>query len=109
MGKHKHNGAQNGASLLRLCSKWNAPTTVNTSNNTAPPPPPKPTTVNTGTLTNTSTTQSEPTNPQTDPSWIALSIQSNQDETVQLSDDGKTYQAAVIKARQAFILKFEIF
>ncbi len=101
--------------LAAITRGWNAakaaaaPTTANTGNNTPPPPPPKPTTGNTGTPTNTSTTQSEPTNPQTDPSWIALSMQSNQDETVQLSDDGKTYQAAVIKAGQAFILKFEIF
>ena len=104
--------------LTAITRGWNAakadgtPKTANTGCNTPPPPPPpKPTTPpgNTGTPTNTSTTQGEPTDPQTDPTWIALSIQSNQDETVQLSDDGKTYQPAVIKAGQAFILKFEIY
>jgi len=54
-----------------------------------------------------------PTNPQTtpadDPSWIALYIQSNKDETVQLSDDGRKYQAAVIKAGQPFVFKFDIY
>jgi hypothetical protein len=104
--------------LAAITRGWNAakadgaPTTANTGNNTPPPPPPPKQTTppgNTGTPTNTTTTQGEPTDPQTDPSWIALSIQSNQDETVQLSDDGKTWQPAVIKAGQAFILKFEIY
>ncbi|MEQ1552799.1 MAG: hypothetical protein ABL929_01405 [Ferruginibacter sp.] len=53
------------------------------------------------------------TNPQTssenDPSWIALYIQSTQDETVQLSDDGRTFQNAPIKAGEPFIFKFEIY
>ena len=49
------------------------------------------------------------TSPDNDPSWIALYIQSNRDETVQLSDDGRTYQPAIIKAGQPFIFKFEIY
>ena len=49
------------------------------------------------------------TSPDNDPSWIALYIQSNKDETVQLSDDGKTYQPATIKAGQPFVFKFEIY
>ena len=49
------------------------------------------------------------TSPDNDPSWIALYIQSNKDETVQLSDDGKTYQPAIIKAGQPFVFKFEIY
>src|SRR5262249_46305639 len=49
------------------------------------------------------------TDPNTDPSWIYLSIQSNKDETVQLSDDGKAFQNAVIKAGQPFVFKFEIY
>lgn len=49
------------------------------------------------------------TSPDNDPSWIALYIQSNKDETVQLSDDGKTYQPATIKAGQPFLFKFEIY
>ena len=34
---------------------------------------------------------------------------SNKAETVQLSDNGKTYQPAVIKAGQAFVFKYEIY
>jgi hypothetical protein len=49
------------------------------------------------------------TDPAKDPSWIALTIQSNRDETVSLSDDGRNYQDAEIKAGQAFIFKFEIY
>lgn len=49
------------------------------------------------------------TDPATDPSWIALYMQSTKDETVYLSDDGKNYQAAPIKAGQAFVFKFEIY
>ena len=49
------------------------------------------------------------TDPNNDPSWIALSIQSNRDETVYLSDDGKTFQEAVIKAGQPFVFKFDIY
>ena len=49
------------------------------------------------------------TSPDNDPSWIALYIQGNRDETVQLSDDGRTYQPATIKAGQPFIFKFEIY
>ncbi len=49
------------------------------------------------------------TNAENDPSWIALYMQSNKDETVQLSDDGKTFQDAPIKAGQPFVFKFEIY
>ena len=72
-----------------------APIQVPSTGNTNPNKPP----VGTGTQTD----------PQNDPSWIALSIQSNKDETVQLSDDGKTYQPGTIKAGQAFIFKFEVY
>ncbi|MEO7312957.1 MAG: hypothetical protein ABIX01_21405 [Chitinophagaceae bacterium] len=44
-----------------------------------------------------------------DPNWIGLSMQSNQNQTVYLSDDGKTYQAAEIKAGETFVFKFEIY
>jgi len=44
-----------------------------------------------------------------DPSWINLTIQSTKDETVLLSDDGKTYQQAEIKAGQPFVFLFEIY
>jgi hypothetical protein len=102
--------------LTAITRGWNAAkanttaTGANTGANTPPPPPPPPTPAgNTGTPINTGTTTTGQSDPQTDPSWIALSIQSNQDETVQLSDDGKTYQPATIKAGQAFVLKFEIY
>jgi Peptidase family M48 len=49
------------------------------------------------------------TNPATDPSWIALSIQSAKTETVFLSDDGRTYQPAQLKPGEPFVLKFEIY
>lgn len=49
------------------------------------------------------------TNPDLDASWIALSIHSNKDEVVYLSDDGKKFQEAVIKAGQPFVFKFEIY
>ncbi|MEP6711491.1 MAG: hypothetical protein ABJA37_03695 [Ferruginibacter sp.] len=69
-------------------------------NGTQPPAP------NNGNPTNNGGGQTSPDN---DPSWIALYIQSNKDETVQLSDDGKTYQPATIKAGQPFVFKFEIY
>jgi Peptidase family M48 len=49
------------------------------------------------------------TDPATDPSWIALGMQSNRTETVYLSDDGKTYQPAQIKPGESFVFKFEIY
>jgi hypothetical protein len=49
------------------------------------------------------------TDPASDPSWIALYIQSNQTETVYLSDDGKNYQPAEIKTGEPFTFKFEIY
>jgi hypothetical protein len=58
---------------------------------------------------NNSSGQGGNTNPATDPSWIALSFQSNKNETVYLSDDGKKYQPAEIKAGEAFVFKFEIY
>ncbi len=49
------------------------------------------------------------TDPAKDPSWIGLTIQSNKTETVLLSDDGKNFQQADIKAGEPFIFKFEIY
>ncbi len=101
--------------LTAITRGWNAAkanTTASGANTGASTPPPTPVPSppgNTGTPINTGTTQTGQSDPQTDPSWIALTIQSNQDETVQLSDDGRTYQPATIKAGQAFVLKFEIY
>ena len=71
----------------------------NTGGNTNP---------NTGGNTNPNTGQGN-TTPVDDPSWINLTMQSNKAETVMLSDDGKTYQQAEIKAGEAFVFKFEVY
>lgn len=81
---------------------WN--TAKGTGNTSTPPVNPIPTTPNNPNPSNTGNT-----NPQTDPSWISLTIQSNKAEIVLLSDDGKTYQQAQIPAGQAFVFKFEIY
>jgi hypothetical protein len=73
-----------------------------------------------GTTTNTNTNPTNPTNtggnnpntntdPATDPSWIALYMQSNKTEQVFLSDDGRNYQPAEIKVGEPFVFKFEIY
>jgi hypothetical protein len=49
------------------------------------------------------------TDPNTDPSWISLTMQSTKNESVYLSDDGKTFEAAQIPAGQAFVFKFEVY
>jgi hypothetical protein len=62
-----------------------------------------------GNTTGTGTNPNTNTDPATDPSWIALSMQSRRTETVYLSDDGKNYSAAEIKAGEPFVFKFEIY
>jgi hypothetical protein len=47
--------------------------------------------------------------PVDDPSWISLTVQSSKTETLMLSDDGKTYQPAEIKAGEPFLFRFEIY
>jgi hypothetical protein len=50
------------------------------------------------------------TNDDNDPaSWIYLTHSGNQDIDVELSDDGKTYQKATLKAGEPFVFKFEIY
>lgn len=113
--------------LAAITRGWNsargvANTTVNSGNSPAPAPVPTqipkpsqtpppvsipPISTNTGNPVGGNT--SGQTDPQSDPSWIALSIQSNKDEDVQLSDDGRNYQQATLKAGQSFIFKFEIY
>lgn len=58
---------------------------------------------------NTGTGATGNTDPATDPSWIALSIQSTQAQTVYLSDDGRKYQPAEIKVGEPFIFKFDVY
>lgn len=48
-------------------------------------------------------------NPDSDPSWIWLTIQSAKNEVVLLSDDGRNFQQAEIVAGQPFVFKFEIY
>jgi hypothetical protein len=85
----------------------NNPTTANnpnTGNN--------PTTGNNPNTSGNPSTGSNPntnTDPATDPSWIALSMQSRKAETVYLSDDGKNYLPAEIKVGEPFVFKFEIY
>lgn len=75
-----------------------------------PPQVPAPTRTNTGTQPRPTQTGGNPqTDPANDPSWIALYMQSDRDETVYLSDDGKNYQPAVIPAGQPFVFKFDIY
>ncbi len=49
------------------------------------------------------------TDPNSDPSWIWLTVQSNKEEVVLLSDDGRNFQQVPIKAGQPFVFKFEIY
>lgn len=90
--------------LVAITRGWNsalanaAPTTANTGSS-----------MGAGNGNPAPTTSNVPTTPENDPSWIALYIQSNKDETVQLSDDGRTFQPAVIKAGQPFVFKFEVY
>ncbi len=67
-----------------------------------------PTVPTSGTNTNGGNTNTN-TDPNTDPSWIALYMQSPKTETVQLSDDGRIYQPADIKVGEPFVFKFEIY
>lgn len=69
------------------------------NSNTAPPATPSPSPGNTDTNTD----------PNSDPSWIWLTIQSSKNEVVLLSDDGKNFQPAEIKAGEPFVFKFEIY
>lgn len=64
---------------------------------------------NTGGNTGGNSGNNTNTDPVTDPSWIALSMNSRKNETVYLSDDGKNYSPAEIKAGESFVFKFEIY
>lgn len=94
--------------LTAIQRGWNAAKNQGGNGNGNPTPvPPIDPSVNTD--QNPPINPGSQTDPQNDPSWIALTIQSNKDETVQLSDDGKTYQDASIKAGEPFIFKFEVY
>ena len=53
--------------------------------------------------------QQHPTNSNTDPSWIYLSLYADQDMSVYLSDDGKKFTAAPLKVSEPFVFKFEVY
>lgn len=77
----------------------------NTNSRPTTTPAPQPTYPNPVPPTNSGNTST----PQNDPSWIALTIQSNKTETILLSDDGRNFQQVQIPAGQAFVFKFEIY
>ena len=101
--------------ITAITKGWNLAKTSTTkpttpTNPTNPPVPTNPTTpTNPTNPTNPSNPGNTSSDPSTDPSWIALSIQSTKEETVYLSDDGKNFQAAPIPAGQPFVFKFEIY
>ena len=97
--------------LNAITQGWNSAnsgTATNPPDPTAPAPVPVPPTnpTNPG---NPNPTNPGETTPANDPSWIGLTIQSNKNETVLLSDDGKNFQQAELKAGEPFIFKFEIY
>jgi hypothetical protein len=85
--------------LAAITRGWNSVKSNNPSPTAPAPTPSNPSTGNPGNSGNTST----------DASWIGLTIQSNKNEVVLLSDDGKNFQQAEIKAGEPFIFKFEIY
>lgn len=48
-------------------------------------------------------------NAANDPSWIQLSLYANNDMEVYLSDDGKSFSPAPLKASEPFVFKFEVY
>lgn len=80
--------------LTAITRGWNS-----VKSNTPAPTPSNPSTGNPGNSGNTTT----------DASWIGLTIQSNKNEVVLLSDDGKNFQQAEIRAGEPFIFKFDIY
>jgi hypothetical protein len=53
--------------------------------------------------------QQNPPPSTTGEEWIHLSLYGNSEMTVYLSDDGRTYNPAVLKPSQPFVFKFEIY
>ncbi|MGZ5218492.1 MAG: hypothetical protein ACXWV6_05200 [Chitinophagaceae bacterium] len=93
--------------LNAITQGWNL--AAANANPTNPTPPSNPIPTIPAPTIPTNPTNPGNTTPQNDPSWIGLTIQSNKTEYVQLSDDGKNFQQAEIKAGEAFIFKFEIY
>jgi len=100
--------------LAAITRGWNAAkaelsgnTNGNTSGNQGGNNPPVNPNGNSGGNTNGQGNTNLP--PVDDPSWISLTVQSNKTETVMLSDDGRTFQPAEIKAGEPFLFRFEIY
>lgn len=53
--------------------------------------------------------QNNPPPAQTDASWIYLSLYGNNEMSVYLSDDGKSYNAVPLKPTQPFVFKFDVY
>jgi hypothetical protein len=53
--------------------------------------------------------QQNPPPASNDASWIYLSLYGNNEMTVYLSDDGKTYSAVPLKTTQPFVFKFDVY
>ena len=53
--------------------------------------------------------QQQQGNTADDDSWIHLSVYGNSNMTVQLSDDGRKYQAASVTSNQPFVFKFDVY
>jgi hypothetical protein len=62
-----------------------------------------------GTTSPTPQPQQNPPPAPNDASWIYLSLYGNNEMTVYLSDDGKTYSAVPLKTTQPFVFKFEVY
>ena len=92
-----------------ISSGWDKAAMPNSGGNSTPTQNPKPNPKPTPNPSPQPPNNPQQTDPATDPSWIALYIQSNKDEQVFLSDDGKNFQQAVIKAGQPFVFKFEVY
>jgi hypothetical protein len=53
--------------------------------------------------------RNEPVANNDDASWIHLSLYSNSNMTVYLSDDGRQFSAAQVKTNQPFVFKYEVY
>jgi hypothetical protein len=85
-----------GDRLNAISNGWNYAkglTGTNENTGTSPAPPP----------------QQNPPPAGNDASWIYLSLYGNNDMTVYLSDDGRTFNEASLKTSQPFVFKFEVY
>lgn len=82
--------------LTAITQGWNYAKGIgNTSGNPTPTPAPQP--------------QQNPPPATNDASWIYLSLYGNNEMTVYLSDDNKTFTAVPLKTTQPFVFKFDIY